>query len=320
MATAVLLSAGVHILAGFLFWCACQRDSPGERGGVGIIDTRVKEPTLEVDVCVRLLDSSGSSISKAQQVLVSVPAHGANAPRSELEPVRDERENSLPTTEPNIQEPIGVGSFQRSFAKSGLNSGINSGSSTQGRGMKNGPAKFFQIEARAKRIVYVIDRSVSMGPSGKLAWAKEELLNSMGQLPEEGEFQIILFNRSVEVLTAGLGRGLIPATRENKERVAQILKSVLPEGGTQPLPALKRAIALKPDVIFFLTDAEDMSEREVREVTILNRGHTAIHVVTFGDGDYGNQNSPLYALAQNNRGVCRAVSMTLEPRASVSGN
>jgi hypothetical protein len=168
--------------------------------------------------------------------------------------------------------------------------------------------------------VYVIDRSVSMGPNGKLVCAKDELLSSLGQLPAETEFQIILFNRSVEVLTTGQGTSLIPATQQNKAKVANFLKPVLPEGGTQPVPALKRALALKPDVIFFLTDAEDMSEREVREVTLLNRGHTAIHVVTFGDGDYGNLTSPLYLLAQNNRGGFRMVSAAFESRPSLSGN
>jgi hypothetical protein len=320
LTTAILLSTGVHCLAGFLFWYACQRDSPDERGGVGIIDTRVKEATLEVDVCLRLLDSPVPAPTKARQALVSVPAHGANAPHSELVPVREVRKNSLATTEPKVQELVGVGSSQRSFAKSELGSSRYSGGSPQGRGMKNGPAKFFQIEAPAQRIVYVIDRSVSMGPHGKLVCAKDELLSSQGQLPAETEFQIILFNRSVEVFTTGQGTSLMPATRENKARGAKFLKPVLPEGGTQPVPALKRALALKPDVIFFLTDAEDMNEREIREITILNRGRTAIHVVTFGYGVNGNQSSPLSVLAQCNHGVCRAVSMTLEPRASMRGN
>jgi len=257
-----------------------------------------------------------SSTSKDGQALAPISAHGANAPRSVSRQVKDESKILLATTAPKTRDLQPVGSLQESIPKSDL----DSGGLTQGRGKGNRAANIFQIRARAKSVVYVIDRSVSMGPNGKLAWAKEEFLSSLKQLPPETEFQIILFNRSVDVLTTARARGLLPATLENKFRIAKFLKSVLPEGGTQPVPALKRALALKPDVIFFLTDAEDMSQREVREVTLLNRGHTAIHVVTFGDGDYGNLTSPLYLLAQNNRGGFRMISAAFESRPSLSGN
>ncbi|HEV2949109.1 MAG TPA: hypothetical protein VGX70_17170 [Gemmataceae bacterium] len=183
-----------------------------------------------------------------------------------------------------------------------------------------GSATFFEIETRAKNIVYVIDRSVSMGPNGKLARAKHELLHSLEQLPADARFQIILFNRSVEILNGDQGMSLLPATLENRRRADQFLSSALSEGGTLPLPALKRALALKPDVIFFLSDAEDLSDRDVREITRLNAGRAKIQVVVLEGGHYDNQNSVLSMLAHINRGKARSIADSPESTSSLNGN
>lgn len=171
--------------------------------------------------------------------------------------------------------------------------------------------------AGAKSVVYVLDRSVSMGLNSKLTRAKRELLKSIGQLRADVRFQIILFNRSVEVLKGSQEAGLLPATLENKRKVAEFLRTVLPEGGTQPVPALKRALALRPDVIFFLSDVEDLSARDLREVTLLNQGHSVIQVVAF-DNEHPSQT--LQALAQNNHGEIRVDSATPQAALSPNGN
>jgi len=179
-------------------------------------------------------------------------------------------------------------------------------------------ATFFEIETRVKNIVYVIDRSVSMGPNGKLARAKHELLRSLEQLPADARFQIILFNRSVETLNSDNGMTLLPANPENRRRAAQFLSSALSEGGTRALPALKRALALKPDVIFFLSDAEDMSDRDVREITHLNGGHTEIQVVVLENAQ--SRNSILSMLAHNNRGKFWSIAGWPDSTSSPNGN
>jgi len=181
-------------------------------------------------------------------------------------------------------------------------------------------ATFFEIETRVKNIVYVIDRSVSMGPNEKLTRAKRELLRSLEQLPADSRFQVILFNSSVEILTGDQGVGLLPANPENRRRAAQFLSSALSEGGTLPLPALKRALTLKPDVIFFLSDAEDLSDRDVREITHLNGGRTEIQVVVLEEGHHDNQNSILSMLAHSNRGKVRSVAESPMSTSSPGGN
>jgi len=184
----------------------------------------------------------------------------------------------------------------------GLSDG--SGNSTGGG---DGATSFFHIAARAKSVVYVIDRSVSMGPSGGLARAKQELLASLQGMPDQTQFQIIIFNRSVEMLSVGLRTSLLPATNENKQKVAEFLTPIQPEGGTLPVPALKRALALKPEVIFFLSDGGDWTDRLVQEVISVNRGRSVIHVVDFGGGVRDQLNGPLRVLASKNQGQYRAV-------------
>jgi von Willebrand factor type A domain len=145
-----------------------------------------------------------------------------------------------------------------------------------------------------------------MGLNGALKKAKDELLATLEQMPSDTRFQILLFNRSVEMLPAGSG-GLLPATIENKRKASDFLKTVLPEGGTLPLPALRRALALKPDVIFLLTDADGWTEREVREVNAMNRGHTVIHALGLAPGRRAGEESPLQKLARENRGEYRGI-------------
>src|SRR5690606_33449034 len=63
--------------------------------------------------------------------------------------------------------------------------------------------------------------------------------------------------------------------------------SIVADGGTDREPAVLRAIAMRPDVIFFLTDADDaMSDRELARINQANgRVGAAICVIDFGTRD-----------------------------------
>ena len=57
-----------------------------------------------------------------------------------------------------------------------------------------GGANFFQVGATAKRVVYVIDSSMSMGLNGAFNRARTELLASLQQLPIDVQFQVLAYN------------------------------------------------------------------------------------------------------------------------------
>ena len=56
------------------------------------------------------------------------------------------------------------------------------------------------------------------------------------------------------------------ATAPNKARVQTQLATIAPDGGTDHMSALREALKLKPEVIFFLTDADLMSNNDVNEI------------------------------------------------------
>ena len=134
--------------------------------------------------------------------------------------------------------------------------GIQSGGS---RGLSGNEAyvRVFGSEGVGSKFVYLFDRSSSMS-GGPLATAKHELLASLESLESTHQFQVIFFNHDLRIFDITGGQQRVPfATEENKMRAAKWLRTVSADGGTDRLPALKRALALRPDFIFFLTDADN---------------------------------------------------------------
>jgi hypothetical protein len=175
-----------------------------------------------------------------------------------------------------------------------------------------GTTTFFQVPARAEAVVYVIDRSASMGLGGRLDAARRELLASLERLPETARFQVLVYNSTTEPLLPDRP-GLLPATAENKRRVAAALAGLQAEGGTRHDQALPRALALLPDVIFFLTDADDLTEDHLRAVTARNRGRSVIHVIELNPANRNRPDRPLQVLARQSHGVYQAVDLANYP-------
>jgi hypothetical protein len=176
-----------------------------------------------------------------------------------------------------------------------------------------GTTSFFQIGTSGKAIVYVIDHSASMGQNNALAAAKAELARSLCRLPASARFQVIAYNRTAQPLRINGRIDLVPATEANKHEAALLLDLLSAEGGTEHLPALRQALALRPEVIFFLTDAADLEPRQVRELTLRNQGGSVIHAIELNRASCRRKGSVLQALAKDNGGVYRVIA--LGPRA-----
>jgi hypothetical protein len=168
------------------------------------------------------------------------------------------------------------------------------------------PGGLLDVPPAARSVVYLLDRSLSMGESDALARARGELIASLRRLPPATRFQVIPYNRQAEPLRV-LGQvGLLPAD-EDAVREAERQVTALPaSGSTDHARALLRGLALRPDVLFLLTDADDLSDRDVRDVTLRNQGRTAIHAVELSRRA-GRADSPLRRLAAANRGTYRCV-------------
>ena len=141
------------------------------------------------------------------------------------------------------------------------------------------------------------------GPSALRA-VKAELLESLKSLDTVHQFQVIFYNeRPVIFNPTGTPGRLAFATAANKDRVVRFIESITAEGGTDHEAALKLAIRLQPDVIFFLTDGDDpkLTPAQLEKIRRLAAG-IIINAVEFGPGPKPAGVSLLAELARQNGG------------------
>ena len=167
-------------------------------------------------------------------------------------------------------------------------------------------ASLFGVVGEGYKFVYVLDRSGSMGGSGRTALraVKAELLESLKSLDTVHQFQIVFYNeRPVLFNPSGTPGRLAFATEENKRRAGRFLDSIAAGGGTAHEDALRLAIRLQPDVIFFLTDGDDpkLSPRQLEKIRHLAAG-IVINAIEFGPGPKPPGASFLAQLARQNGG------------------
>ncbi len=164
--------------------------------------------------------------------------------------------------------------------------------------------RVFGIEATGNKFVYLFDRSGSMeGP--RLAAAKKQLLESLQSLGETQQFDIIFFNHRLQAFnSSGSSHRVTLGTERNKKLAADFIAAVKADGGTDRMLALKHALALQPDVVFFLSDADrPMSAGELDMVAELNeRVGAKICAIEFGRGDPPAGKSSLETLAKASGG------------------
>jgi hypothetical protein len=167
--------------------------------------------------------------------------------------------------------------------------------------------QFFGAQVWGSKFVYVIDRSGSMSQRDRLGAARRELIGSLSKLPPETQFQIIFYNLRPEAILQPKVLKLHFSTDQNKVVAAREMDKMIPDGGTEHLPALKMALSMKPDVIFFLTDADDLRARDVKEATDMNKDQAHIHTIEFGIGAEVDRDNQLRELASKNGGTYRYI-------------
>lgn len=189
--------------------------------------------------------------------------------------------------------------------------GGSGGGSGGGIGRGIGPrTAFFGAEEQARSFAYVIDRSGSMSQHHALRLAKAELLVSLAQLPPDAKFAVLFYNIDATPILDARGQfTLRSATAVNKSEVESRLADVTAIGGTDHARALRAAFALRPEVIFFLTDALQMTN-ETAERLQAEAGTTRIQAIEFGIGPDPGMIDPLKALALATGGGFRYVDVT----------
>ncbi|HIQ22262.1 MAG TPA: hypothetical protein EYH34_13640 [Planctomycetes bacterium] len=181
-----------------------------------------------------------------------------------------------------------------------------------------GRTSVFGVPGEGYKFAYVFDRSASMGGSGRnaLGAAKAELIRSLESLEPTHQFMIIFYNEFPTVFNPSGRPGKLPfATERNKQRARRFVEGIIAAGGTRHREALLTAIRTQPDVIFFLTDADEprLSDAQVDEIT-RRAGGITINTIEFGLGPKQGGMNFLEKLARQSGGGYAYVDIATELR------
>jgi hypothetical protein len=213
---------------------------------------------------------------------------------------RSDNPVAAPQMTPGVPNAAGTATASGSPGAQGT-SGHNPGGATG--------VNFFQIVSTSRSVVYVIDRSSSMGGSTRaLIRAKEELAASLQQLPSDTQFQVVAYNHNEPHCLVGPDR-LLTAQPETVAAFVRPLSDLLPSGQTNHVAALWCALLLlKPETIFWVTDGDDFGPTELNAVLKANRVQTAIHVIEMASYPRPPGETPLMQLAKLTGGTYRTVN------------
>ncbi|MCA9193965.1 MAG: hypothetical protein KDB03_19470 [Planctomycetales bacterium] len=177
----------------------------------------------------------------------------------------------------------------------------------------------FGVEGEGRRFIYVFDRSQSMdGYNGRpLRIAKQELLGSLESLSELHQFQIVFYNDTPYPLGQSDGSlQMLNGNAAGKEAAKRFVQNVTAVGSTQHILALRMALRLNPDVIFFLTDGDRpaLSGKALDELRVsAQRSGATIHSIQFGSGPNQGNGSWIAALAEGTYGKYRYIDISIPP-------
>lgn len=271
LAVPFLLSLAVHglLLATLVFW-----PTRTPHGRLTIEDTRIS-----LEACS--IDASAASTQEEREFSPRLIESPVTAPASAI------------FAGPTLSIPR-----QAFHASTGAGSPTGSGSGTTG--------SLFPLPESAASVVYVLDRSMSMGMGNKLEAACRELLVSLRHLPPKTRFQIIAYNNGAQPLFIAGRNDLLPAEPAIIEQAAGVVSRLTASGGTDHVNALRRGLALRAEVLFFLTDADDLPAAQIDSLTRANHG-TVIHTLDLSGGRQPRPDGMLARLARANGGSYRRV-------------
>lgn len=189
------------------------------------------------------------------------------------------------------------------------------------RQVRGGTARtsVFGAVGEGRKFAYVFDRSGSMDGHGgaPLRAAKSELTASLDDLKSTHQFQIVFYNEHPRAFSpTGQAGRLVFGTEQNKNLARRFVGSITADGATRHEEALEVALKMVPDVIFFLTDADEprLTSAQLARIARLNHG-TTIHAIEFGYGPQGDPDNFLVKLARHSGGTHVYVNVAQLPDA-----
>lgn len=193
---------------------------------------------------------------------------------------------------PGLGDGAGLGLGDGALSVLGTGSGAGRtgagglGGGGVGAGATPGQAGIWNLRVRANRIVYVVDFSGSIIVA--VDELKRELKRSISRLQSDQDFNVVIFYSTgagpdEQVRTEAFRPQLEPADEPTRRAFFEWIDRKQPRGATEPLQAMRRALALAPDAVFFFSDGY-FEDSLVEALTEANRETRAsIHCLVFDE-------------------------------------
>ncbi len=202
------------------------------------------------------LDGAGFVPSELPDLLNQTPV--IDATRIRFKPRALEPPTALVPRREDELSIIGIGVGSGNLADFGLRVGGEKGPEFFGVG---GSAR------GARKVVYVVDRSGSMIDT--FDFVRRELKRSILSLRRSQKFHVIFFNAREPLENPP--KRLVNAIDAHVEPFFDFLDRVVPTGGTKPEAAMRLALALKPDLVYLLSDGVDFRQGLLDKLDEWNR-------------------------------------------------
>jgi len=182
----------------------------------------------------------------------------------------------------------------------GETGGALTGKTSEENPSKHEPERPF--DARGSNVVFVLDHSLSMkGDKSKVA--RHELVQTLEKLGADKTFYVLFFPE--EKMPAP---GPLPATPENIQSMTNWIYSMGHSFGSDPTRAMLKALDLRPDTIWLLSDGRFSDEVAVTLRLANENIHSQINTVAF----YNHEGERvLKEIAEENHGNYRFIAPPL---------
>lgn len=236
---------------------------------------------LPVDGSIFALEASSEAESTTQDFEMSSPVD-VDQPTELLEPTQSMQESNLAESLSDFGEPVSEGRGQATAVSSASQLSNRSAVTAVRSQPSKSVVTFYGAAATGNSFCFVIDGSGSMR-GGPWEAARNELLRCIGALKPTQRFHVIFFNKEISVIPDPEGgqpaTAALYATPENKMHAQRWLESLQIAIGAPPIDALKLALELECDGIYFLADGEMSDKAAKRLLEILREKNRTDDIV-----------------------------------------